>query len=247
MEPPDPSFADAFSVPQEYAVLVFDLLRTAVSLSFQVHRLKVLVEAGLVAFSSACFEFADEVPKQTQHGSLAHLPKMFWTKALPRPWRILIVWFERSVHHGAERSAQAVHDVERRCHHPRQHLHEGGNSCVCMHLLIKFRTTAQPGHVILSIPRGIRDHCDCVSLLLLSVRAVFGNARRLPREGCLWKEVACLTYHGFSRTGIFSIQPKWGVGDCKSAPRVEAGRHECSPFRGTLSSTETSLPGMDSA
>ena len=63
MKPPDPSFADAFSVPQEYAVLVFGLLRTAVSLSFQVHRLKVLVEAGLVAFSSACFEFADEVPK----------------------------------------------------------------------------------------------------------------------------------------------------------------------------------------
>ena len=47
------------------------------SLSFQVHRLKVLVEAGLVAFSSACFEFADEVPEEAQHGSLAHLPKVF--------------------------------------------------------------------------------------------------------------------------------------------------------------------------
>ena len=52
-----------FNVPQEDAVLVFDVRRAAVSLPFQVHRLKVLVEAGLVAFSSACFEFADEVPK----------------------------------------------------------------------------------------------------------------------------------------------------------------------------------------
>ena len=60
MEPPDPSFADEFNVPQEYAVLAFDLRRAAVSLPFQVHHLKVLVEAGLVAFSSACFEFADE-------------------------------------------------------------------------------------------------------------------------------------------------------------------------------------------
>ena len=54
MEPPDPSFADEFNVPQEDAVLVFDERRAAVSLRFQVHRLKVLVEAGLVAFSSAC-------------------------------------------------------------------------------------------------------------------------------------------------------------------------------------------------
>ena len=63
MEPPNPSFVDEFSVPQEDAVLVFDVRRAAVSLPFQVHRLKVLEEAGLVAFSSACFEFADEVPK----------------------------------------------------------------------------------------------------------------------------------------------------------------------------------------
>ena len=66
MEPPDPSFADEFNVPQD-AVLVFDVRRAAVSLPFQVHRLKVLVEAGLVAFSTACFEFADEVPKEAQH------------------------------------------------------------------------------------------------------------------------------------------------------------------------------------
>ena len=77
MEPPDPSFADEFNVPQEDAVLVFDVRRAAVSLPFQVHLLKMLVEAGLVAFSIACFEFADEVPKKSQHGSLAHLPKVF--------------------------------------------------------------------------------------------------------------------------------------------------------------------------
>ena len=76
MEPPDPSFADESNVPQEGAVLVFDVHRAAVSLPFQVYRLKVLVEAGLVAFSSACFEFANEVPKEAQHGSLAHLPKV---------------------------------------------------------------------------------------------------------------------------------------------------------------------------
>ena len=77
MEQPDPSFADQFNVPQEDAVLVSDVRRAAVSLSFQVHRLKVLVEADLIAFSIACFEFADEVPKKAWHGSFAHLPKFF--------------------------------------------------------------------------------------------------------------------------------------------------------------------------
>ena len=77
MEPPDPSFAGEFNVPQEDAILVFDVRRAAVSLPFQVHRLKVLVEAGMVAFSSACFKFANEVPKEAQHGSLAHLPEVF--------------------------------------------------------------------------------------------------------------------------------------------------------------------------
>ena len=79
MKPPDPSFADEFNVPQEDAVLVFDVRRAAVLLPFQIHHLKVLVEAGLVAFSSACFEFADEVPKAAQHGSLAHLPKVLYS------------------------------------------------------------------------------------------------------------------------------------------------------------------------
>ena len=63
MEPPDPSFADEFNVLQDDVVLVFDVRRAVVSLPFQVHRLKVLIKAGLVAFSSACFKFADEVPK----------------------------------------------------------------------------------------------------------------------------------------------------------------------------------------
>ena len=65
MEPPDPWFADEFNVPQEDAVLVFDVRR------------EVLVEGGLVAFPGACFEFADEVPKEAQHGSRAHLTKVF--------------------------------------------------------------------------------------------------------------------------------------------------------------------------
>ena len=37
---------------------------------------RFIVEAGLVAFSCAFIEFADEVPKEAQHGSLAHLPKV---------------------------------------------------------------------------------------------------------------------------------------------------------------------------
>ena len=77
VEPRDPMLADEFNVPQEYAVLVFDVRRAAVSLPFQVHRLQVRVDAGLIAFSSACFEFADEVPEEAQHGNLAHLPKIF--------------------------------------------------------------------------------------------------------------------------------------------------------------------------
>ena len=65
MEPSDPSFADEFNVPQDDAVLVFDVRRAAVSLPFQVHRFEVLIEAGLVAFSSACFKFADEYELST--------------------------------------------------------------------------------------------------------------------------------------------------------------------------------------
>ena len=82
MEPPDPSFADEFNIPQEYAVLVFDLRRAAVSLPFQVHRLKVLVEADLVAFSTACFEFADQVPEEAQHGRQPRTPSEVFFPAI---------------------------------------------------------------------------------------------------------------------------------------------------------------------
>ena len=67
MELPDPSFADEFNAPQKYVVLVFDVRRAVASLPFQIHRLKVLVKASLVAFSIAYFEFADEVPKIILH------------------------------------------------------------------------------------------------------------------------------------------------------------------------------------
>ena len=77
MEPPDSPFADEFNVSQEYAVLVFDVRRVVVSLPFWVHRLKALVESDMLAFWSACFEFENKVPKEAQHGSLAHLPKFF--------------------------------------------------------------------------------------------------------------------------------------------------------------------------
>ena len=90
MEPPDPSFVDEFNVPQEDTVLVFDVRRAAVSLPFQVHRLKVLVEAGLVAFSRTCFEFAAEVPEEAQHGSFVNLPKFF--PAIFTAFRRLLLW-----------------------------------------------------------------------------------------------------------------------------------------------------------
>ena len=90
VEPPDPSFADEFNIPQEHVFLVFDVRRVVVSLPFQVHHLKVLVEAGLVSFSSACSEFADEFPKEAQHGSLAHLPKVF--PAIFAAFRKLLLW-----------------------------------------------------------------------------------------------------------------------------------------------------------
>ena len=90
MEPPDPSFADEFSVPQDYAVLVLDIRRAAVSLPSQVDRLRVLREAGLVTFSSACFKFADEVSEEAQHGNLAHLPIFF--PAIFTTFRRLLLW-----------------------------------------------------------------------------------------------------------------------------------------------------------
>ena len=90
MEPPDSSFADEFNVPQVDAVLVFDVRRAAVSLPFQVRRLEMFVEADLVAFSSAYFEFTNEVPKEAHHGSLAHLRRFF--PAMFTAFRRLLLW-----------------------------------------------------------------------------------------------------------------------------------------------------------
>ena len=90
MEPPDPSLADEFNVLQEYAVLIFEVCQAAGSLPFQIHRLEKLVEAGLVAFSSTCFEFVDEVPDVVQHGSLAKLPAIF--PATFTAFRWLLLW-----------------------------------------------------------------------------------------------------------------------------------------------------------
>ena len=56
----DPSFSDGVNVFQVYAVLVFETRRAAVLLPFQVHRLNVLVQASLIAFSNGYFELASE-------------------------------------------------------------------------------------------------------------------------------------------------------------------------------------------
>ena len=90
MEPPDPSFADELDVPQENAVLVFDVRQAAVSLLFQVHHLKVLVEAGLVTFSIACFEYADEVPKKLSTAALRTFLRYF--PAIFTAFRRLLLW-----------------------------------------------------------------------------------------------------------------------------------------------------------
>ena len=90
MEPPDPSFADEFNVPQEDAVLVFDVRRAAASLPFQVHRFKVFVEAGLVAFSIACFEFADKVLKKLSTAALRTFRRFFL--AIFTAFRRLLLW-----------------------------------------------------------------------------------------------------------------------------------------------------------
>ena len=60
-------------------VLVFDVRGAAVSLLFQIDCLEMLVEVGLVDFSNACSKFADEVPQNDQHGSLANLPKIVFS------------------------------------------------------------------------------------------------------------------------------------------------------------------------
>ena len=77
MEPHTQSFTDEFNVPQEYAVLVFDVRRAAVSFPFKIHDIYMLIEAGLVAFLNACFELLGEGSEEAQHDSLANVPKIF--------------------------------------------------------------------------------------------------------------------------------------------------------------------------
>ena len=97
---------------------------------------------------------------------------------------------------------------------------------VSIHKIAHDRAT-RPCHASRSIllaavlPRG--DHCDCVIFLLLRARAVSGNARSLSREECLWRETACLNWHGFGRTGIFSAPQEGGEGVLKAFPVLRGG------------------------
>ena len=50
----------------------------------------MLVEAGLIAFSIACFEFAGEGPEKPQYGSIAKPPKIF--PAIFTALRRLLLW-----------------------------------------------------------------------------------------------------------------------------------------------------------
>ena len=54
------------------------------------HRLQVLIEAGLIAFSNACFEFEDEGLEEAQHGILVNLPKSFANHY--HAFRRLLMW-----------------------------------------------------------------------------------------------------------------------------------------------------------
>ena len=90
MEPPDPSFADEFNVPQEYAVLVFDARRAEISLSFQIHRLWMLIKAGLVVFSSVCFMFADKVQNKLSTAALRTFRSFF--PSIFTAFRRLLLW-----------------------------------------------------------------------------------------------------------------------------------------------------------
>ena len=76
MELPNPSFANELNVPQQVTVLVFDELRAAVSLPFQIHRLEVLKKPGLVAFPDIFFEFEDVGPEEAQRSSLGNVSQV---------------------------------------------------------------------------------------------------------------------------------------------------------------------------
>ena len=92
MEPPNPSFADEFNVPQQIAVLIFDELRATVSLPLQVHRLEVLIKSRLIAFPDACFEFADVGLEEAQHSSLANLLEVGSCQPSSRPFEECCCW-----------------------------------------------------------------------------------------------------------------------------------------------------------
>ena len=90
MEPPDPSFADKFNVPQEDAVLVFDVRRAAVSLPFQVRRLKVLLEAGLVASRLRVSSLRTKSQKKLSTATLRTFQRLF--PAIFTAFRRLLLW-----------------------------------------------------------------------------------------------------------------------------------------------------------
>ena len=167
MEPPDPSFADEFNVPQQDAVLVFDVRRAAVSLPFHVHRLKVLVEAGLVAFSSACFEFADEAPKEAQHDSLAHLPNVF--PAIFTAFRRFLLW-------GSARRCLLASSLF--CHAasahqpcaPRRRLERGTNS-TAVEIMTSSMSVAMS---LMQVPSGIDGSASTIAFVTWHRR--FGSA-----------------------------------------------------------------------
>ena len=74
MEPPEPSFADEVNIRQEDTVLVCNVRPAEILLPFQIYHLQVLVKAGLIAFSNACFKFADEGAENAEDGT--NLPKI---------------------------------------------------------------------------------------------------------------------------------------------------------------------------
>ena len=117
MELTDHAFAEDFNVSQEYAVLVVDVRRATVSLSFRSNHLQVLITAGLVVFLNACFEFADEGQELTQQVILTSLTNIFsrHLHGLPKvaDVRLLACVFSPSLFVTMLRSSQSPH------HNPR--------------------------------------------------------------------------------------------------------------------------------
>ena len=90
MEPPDPSFAVEFNASQEDAVLVFDVRRAAVSLPFQVLRLQVLVEAGLIASRLRVSSLRTKSQKKLSTAALRTFRRFF--PAIFTAFRRLLLW-----------------------------------------------------------------------------------------------------------------------------------------------------------